>query len=132
MAALCHSLANLETQRRVTRSLLALEAWKLEHGDLPQSLEALRGKYLERPPVDPFGGEPFHYYPKGVEFAFRDARGNAIGPRTPFLWGLLRRTVGATWSDGYADASAKPPADRDTTTSTLERVLPLGCAFAIP
>ncbi len=128
--SLCHTLAHLETQRRATRSLLALEAWKLEHGRLPQSLGELTGRYLERPPVDPFWGKLFQYYPKGVQFAFRDTRGKDIEPGMPFLWGPAQQAVGLGCSESSDDS--RMAGDVAASRVSLERILPLGCAFAIP
>lgn len=51
---------------RAAQILLALEAWKLEHGKLPDSLDDLADKYFEKMPVDPFNGKPFRYFPEGL------------------------------------------------------------------
>jgi hypothetical protein len=51
---------------RAVQILLALEAWKLEHGKLPDSLDVLAGKYFEKVPVDPFSGKSFRYFPEGL------------------------------------------------------------------
>jgi hypothetical protein len=128
-----HSMANLETERRAMRSLLALEAWKLEHGRLPPSLEDLTGRYLDRPPVDPLWGKLFQYYPKGVAFAFRDARGKAIEPAVPFLWGPSQRALDFHWSAAVSDGTDRvAPGDGAAAKAPTEKVLALGCAFAIP
>ena len=58
----------VETYRRATRLILALEAWKLDHGGLPQSLEDLQGKYLDQLPVDPYTGNAFDYAPQGLPY----------------------------------------------------------------
>lgn len=58
--------AEMETRRRAVRLLLALEAWKLEHGELPATLDELVGPYLDRLPVDPYCAEPFRYFPEGL------------------------------------------------------------------
>jgi ABC-type transport system involved in multi-copper enzyme maturation permease subunit len=62
----------IETDRRVTRLVLALEAWRLEHGQLPESLEVLTGPgpdhYFRQLPVDPTTGKPFRYFPTGLPF----------------------------------------------------------------
>jgi hypothetical protein len=133
VTSLRHTMANLETHRRATRSVLALEAWKLEHGRLPQSLDQLTGRYLDRPPVDPFWGQLFQYYPKGVQFAFRDTRGKAIEPGIPFLWGPSGQAVALGCSETYGDGGGSRTSD-DVAASegSLEKLLPLGCAFAIP
>jgi len=61
------SYLRAETRRRANRVILALEAWKLEHGGkLPPSLDALVGKYLDRILPDPYSGEPLLYFREGL------------------------------------------------------------------
>jgi len=90
-----------ETCRRATRLVLALEAWKLEHGGLPKSLNDLKGKYLHEVPVDPYFGEEFVYEPKGipeylVSFTwFSDDR--TLEPDRPFLACDTWSGSGAGW-----------------------------------
>jgi hypothetical protein len=50
---------------RATRTVLALEAWRLEHGHWPPSLKVLVPELLDRVPIDPVMGQPFRYYPRG-------------------------------------------------------------------
>jgi hypothetical protein len=86
------SVANGETERRATQILLALEGWKIEHGQLPDSLDKLVGPYFDALPNDPFTGKPFRYFPNGVPIPL--ARHNwlspvgesAVAPNTPFVW----------------------------------------------
>jgi hypothetical protein len=42
---------------------LALQAYYLEHGELPETLDVLKGTYLEEIPTIPVTGEPFEYVP---------------------------------------------------------------------
>ncbi|HEY2839649.1 MAG TPA: hypothetical protein VGJ26_10890, partial [Pirellulales bacterium] len=49
-----------------TRILLALTAWRLEHGKLPETLDELVGPYFERLPRDPFTGAGFIYLRSGA------------------------------------------------------------------
>jgi hypothetical protein len=58
----------LEARRRVVRLTLALYAWRLEHGRLPDSLDALVGPDLPKLPVDPYSGQSFKYFPAGFAF----------------------------------------------------------------
>jgi hypothetical protein len=125
-ANLIRGLLGLETHRRVMRSLMALEAWKLDHGRLPESLEELRGKYVDRLPVDPFRGRLFRYYRSGVRFSLRDTRGRTIEPGRPFLWGPTEHSLAMVRSEvpsegGLADSVPSP-----------EQALASGWAFAIP
>jgi len=45
---------------------LALRAYELEHGGVPETLDALVPDYLPRIPEDPFDGQPFRYLPRAV------------------------------------------------------------------
>lgn len=45
---------------------LALRAYELEHGGVPETLDALVPDYLPRIPEDPFDGQPFRYRPRDV------------------------------------------------------------------
>jgi hypothetical protein len=60
------SLVADETDLRATTIILALEAWKAEHGRLPDKLEQLVPTELAAVPLDPVWAEPFLYYPQGV------------------------------------------------------------------
>ena len=59
------AVIRLETDVRATLMILALESWKLEHGQLPAHLDELLDGKLEQLPVDPLTGEPFAYFPDG-------------------------------------------------------------------
>ena len=49
-------------QLRQTEIAVALELFRRNHGEYPQSLESLRGEYLDEIPCDPFTEDkPFHY-----------------------------------------------------------------------
>jgi ABC-type transport system involved in multi-copper enzyme maturation permease subunit len=83
------------TCRRAIVLTLALEAWKLRHGSLPEkSLDELVGTCLDRLPVDPCTGKPFFYCRAGLNELSMDLIGLAgriwerpvIPPHTPILW----------------------------------------------
>jgi hypothetical protein len=85
----------LETMQNATRLVLTLEAWKLEHGRLPQRLEELVGHGLDRLPLDPYSGEAFRYLPAGLAMPVRFvppvgwtvwAAGGVIPAQTPLIW----------------------------------------------
>ena len=85
-----------ERYRRAAQLVLAIEAWRLDHGSLPKSLDQLLGKYLERLPVDPYSGEQFGYDPNGlrerVEFYIRAPRaGRPLRCASSFRSALCRR-----------------------------------------
>jgi hypothetical protein len=44
-----------------TRILIALKCYKLEHGELPETLDALVPEYFEAVPLDDFDGKPMKY-----------------------------------------------------------------------
>ena len=50
-----------ETDYRATLIILALEAWRIEHGSLPHELDELVGHGLEKVPLDPLKAQPFVY-----------------------------------------------------------------------
>jgi hypothetical protein len=93
---------SMETQRRAVLILLATQAWKTEHGELPPTLDSLVGPYLDRLPLDPYSGEPFRYFREGVPVSLQirqrwasslfltakaDQDGNILLPaNSPFLW----------------------------------------------
>lgn len=50
-----------EVRLLVVRTAFALAAYRLERGELPESLEGLVPEYLDRIPMDPFSGNPLVY-----------------------------------------------------------------------
>ena len=93
-----------ETNRRATRLILALEAWKLQYGRLPESLDDLRGKYLDQLPVDPYTGDAFRYEPKGLPHKVAWRSPNSADTKTlehgqPFIscdsWSTPPRSLGS-------------------------------------
>lgn len=81
----------MATRRNATRLLLALEAYKSEHGRLPENLEELLGTYLDSLPEDPCSGKPFRYLPEGVAARVSWAmwyhqQEKVVQSNTPFLW----------------------------------------------
>ena len=109
---LAETVLAIETARNATRVILALEAWKREHGTLPKRLEQLVGPYLDRLPLDPCSGEPFHYLPDGLSLPLhlRGSRfgwvvwpsSGAIPAKTPLVWSIgtdVRKTIGRPTKD---------------------------------
>ncbi len=77
----------MEAERRAARLLLALQAWKLEHGKLPETLDALVGPYFEELPIDPYCGKPFRYLPDGLATAIPAHRFmKEAEPGRPLIW----------------------------------------------
>lgn len=48
-------------ESRMTKILIALKFYKLERGDLPESLDQLIPDYFLEIPEDPYGGKPLRY-----------------------------------------------------------------------
>lgn len=66
MPAVIPSLATKskgDTQLQATRTILALRAYQLTHGKLPENLDALAPEFLNKVPVDDFDGQPLRYSP---------------------------------------------------------------------
>jgi hypothetical protein len=83
------NLLQQEMYRRVVRVQLALFAWRHEHGQFPQTLDALVGPYFDQLPLDPYCGRPFRYEPKGWPWDVRWIASNGS-----LLSGLQYRAVG--------------------------------------
>jgi len=86
-------LVRAVTLQRGTRLVLALQAYRLEHGSLPHSLDVLVGDYFEQLPVDPYTGESFGYYPNGLAVeteVYPDSVAvepvETLPAGTPFVW----------------------------------------------
>ena len=80
------------TQRRATCLVLALTAWKLEHGQLPDTLDELVGSYLTKLRPDPHTGEPFRYFRQGIPIAITETNSaddepvDLVSAGQPFVW----------------------------------------------
>jgi ABC-type transport system involved in multi-copper enzyme maturation permease subunit len=78
------------------RLQLALIAYRIDHHEYPESLDALVPNYLPFVPIDPYSGRPFEYRPHGLDLGYqRDNHPEG----TPLLWSvgaanfrLVRRT----------------------------------------
>jgi len=132
-----------ETRRRAVRLQLALVAWELEHGALPDRLEQLAGGQIAQLPLDPYTGRLFLYWPAGVSTPARDgvlpwgqdtdAR-REIAPFTPLLWSagpLLRLNSAALWApEGRPEFRFEWI--RESWRPTEDSLWPLGWGFPIP
>lgn len=80
-------ILRLRTQRVVIRVVLGIQAWRVAHGRLPDSLDLLvRKKYLDPMPVDPLSNGPFRYLPEGLPFDVvpgRESFGGMMLPAIP-------------------------------------------------
>ena len=81
----------MKISRAATKIVLALEAWKLEHGELPESLDELADAYPGQMPKPSLNDSHFRLFPKGltspavVERSGWDEE-NTIPSGTPFIW----------------------------------------------
>ena len=64
---LLHRAADAETRRRLTIAALAVERFRLNHGEYPASLEQLVPTLLSSVPTDFMDGQPLHYRRTGDE-----------------------------------------------------------------
>jgi hypothetical protein len=82
--------ADMVNRRRATPIVLALQAWKLEHGSYPKTLNELVGPYLKHLPDDPYSGESYRYFPDGLNLSMphTDEYFILISPERgrPFIW----------------------------------------------
>jgi hypothetical protein len=60
------TLARFESGRRATIMVLAVQAYRLEHHRLPDSLKSLSRPDLSHLMIDPYTGLDFHYFPNGL------------------------------------------------------------------
>jgi hypothetical protein len=85
-----NSCALLENHRRATTILFALQAYKLEHGEYPKTLDELAGTYFDQVPIDLYSGEPYLYYPEGLKTWMQGPGMNfellSSGTDRPFIW----------------------------------------------
>jgi tetratricopeptide (TPR) repeat protein len=83
-------IVEFEAWRRGIMLVLALQAYRLEHGKLPDSLAALKGDYFEVLPPDPYSGLEFRYFPDGLPLIVTEprlhTRNAEFVPRQPGVW----------------------------------------------
>ncbi len=60
---------NLRAISRLDATMLALRAFKAEHGKYPMTLSELTPTILRRVPVDPFSDKPLRYKLKAIEYS---------------------------------------------------------------
>ncbi len=134
------NVARMAAVRRATRVTLAIEAWKAEHGELPDSLDVLLGKYLDKLPMDPYVGEPIKYFPKGTSTSIIAETSGAmyylwerLEPGTPLLW-VIGPNVKLSHPDADLLQRYKIVSENDTLRSpeSEDELLKAGWPFPIP
>ncbi len=84
--------ASIETEERMQLTLLALNAYKLEHGRYPKSLFQLTPKYISEVPLDPFDfPNPLQYTLNGSNYLLY-----SIGPDGKDDGGIPLQDLAAT------------------------------------
>jgi hypothetical protein len=107
-----------QRQHAETRLLIAdaaLQAYSLEHGRPPETLQQLVPEYLEEPPMDPFSSTPVKYLRDGSRYTVYsvgldgdDDQGTPedpafngdiafAGPHVHPLWSQLGEAASAAW-----------------------------------
>lgn len=76
--------ASLEAHRRGLWLTIALQAYRLRHGKLPDRLDELVGPFMDRLPTDPISGQAFEYRVGGVPIELM-SDGRRLPPNTPYL-----------------------------------------------
>jgi hypothetical protein len=102
-STLAEDFKAMQTVRAATRLTLTLQAWRLEHGSLPQSMDQLVGPDLKELPVDPYSGNnPFRYFREGVTTPLRC--GQPVPPvgyhHDPRLEEVIPANTAIVWSTG--------------------------------
>jgi ABC-type transport system involved in multi-copper enzyme maturation permease subunit len=136
--ACTRDLASIETRRRAVRLLLALEARKIEHGELPKKLDELTPSYLDRLPADPYSAEQFQYFPQGLPIPITSApwdggEPEVIRAHTPLIWSTSESVIVKDAGEGIPDryrivtgrgTSRRPTSEYDVWASGWSFPLP--------
>ncbi|MDR1960101.1 MAG: hypothetical protein LBQ54_13840 [Planctomycetaceae bacterium] len=109
-----------EIVRRISLLKIALYGWYQEHGELPETLDALKGTYLAEIPLVPCYNVPFGYYPhpdgseiKELGIRFNSYDGTEMkkleqDPTIPFLYTVINVRLPWTWtSDRYVETEQR-------------------------
>ncbi len=93
---------DFETAKRATMIRLALEAYRLDHGQLPDSLDQLVGAYFDELPTDPYSCREFVYFPSGIPQPSTEDEKKQLNSRSWFFWytDWIIPEVPCIWSPG--------------------------------
>lgn len=125
----------VETWRRAARLVLAIQAWRIEHHKLPETLDVLIDDgIVESVPRDPWSGERFWYYPAGLAFPLRWPRSaEPIAEHTPIVWSTgpdVRTAVPG--DEEQEEAWALAPGNQSPVDVSASEAIRHGWAFPIP
>lgn len=120
-------LAKFEERKRATLIVWALEAYRLEHGQLQATLSDLVGPYLPKLPLDPYSGREFLYFPDGVPPAATEADAADLtealrtwpemAPGKPGIWSPGQDLKAVKWraADGWQTTDLQGTEDPEAT-----------------
>jgi len=74
----CRQQAQHEARLDLIQVGLAIEQYQADHGSYPDSLDAIAPQMGWSMPVDPFTGEPYHYYPSADSFQLYSVGSNLV------------------------------------------------------
>jgi hypothetical protein len=123
-------LVDLYRHERASRNAallsMAIQAWKLEHGALPKTLDELKGSYFAELPKDPFNGRDFRYFPEGSPIALGGAASHErlwIHGESPYFKPdvYFPENKPFLWSTGPWVNDKGPPSNEDVALSPLQR-----------
>ncbi|HVX14615.1 MAG TPA: hypothetical protein VHC22_25735 [Pirellulales bacterium] len=72
--------------RRAAALALAIEAWRLEHSEMPRTFDQLEGAYFEEVPLDPYSNRAFLWFPFGWNDSVRTPNVSLIPAGTPLIF----------------------------------------------
>lgn len=129
--------------RRAAQLVLAVAAWRLEHGAPPEKLAELRGAYFDALPLDPytFNHRTFEWFPWGLSapvkydstaWSTADSA-TELAAGTPFIYSAAggNHTERATLEHLHRRSADDPTAPPDATAERAVH-LPAGFVFPVP
>jgi hypothetical protein len=87
---LCRTYADNAACRRALQTRIALAMYRLDEKKYPPRLADLVPKYLTQLPMDPYSGQPFQYFPEGLNLALEhgSSKTKRVEPNTPLFWSV--------------------------------------------
>ena len=115
--------ASLEAHRRGLWLTIALQAYRLQHGKLPERLDELVGPFMDRLPTDPFCGQAFEYWATGIPIELR-SDDRRLPPNTPYISipgvrGIRSEPVAKEYQNAFGPFKVKPHINDDVNWITV-------------